>query len=288
MRTAFFILASLLAATAAAQEIDVFDPTDFVDPRIRDAIFQEDGFGVRQKGMDFALVRISAGRVFDYQWRNASTKANPYFANLTSSFYRGDKQLNLKIAKFSADSETGIPTLRTTLQAGQYFLRGDIACRVLATWALERNPYDGSGATRRQSFNHEFGLQTDIQLRLPKPIKGLDHIDGSLIWMRRHINEDTYVDRISYLYRFRERQKSNGRLQLNASLGFGAEHANGWQCCLARGVFTATYMIPRVNIGVNAAFAPSFAPAGGGRRSHRELALYLDGTIIAWMSDLVR
>jgi len=284
----FLAAAALLGAlTAAAQEIDIFDPTDFVDPRARGVVFRKSGFGIDESGMNYALVRAYGGRVFDYQWRNDSTRANPYFANLTSSFYHGDKQFNLKIVKFSADSETGIPILRTTVQAGQYFLADNISSRVLLTMAVERNPYDASQTATRERYKHEFGLQTDIQVRFPKVIKSLDHIDGSFIWMRRRISDSTYVDRFSYLYRFRERQRSNGRLQLNASLGFGAEHADGWHCCLARGVFTATYVIPRINVGFNAAFAPTFAPAGDGRRSHREVAIYLDRTVFSWLGDLV-
>jgi len=285
MRAALLALVILTAAVAAAQEIDIFDPTDFVDPRARGTVFQKDGLGVEENGMNFALVRVYGGRVFDYQWRNTSTEANPYFVNLTSSFYRGDRQFNLKLTKFSADSATSIPTLRTTFQAGQYFLASNIASRVLATVAVERNPYS-SGEIHRERYQYEFGLQTDVEIRFPKPIGSLDHIDGSFIWMRRRISEHTYVDRLSYLYRFRERQRSNGRLQLNASLGFGAERANGWQCCLARGVFTATYIVPRIHVGVNAAFAPTFSPAGGGRRSHHEVAIYLDRTVLSWLGDI--
>src|SRR5262245_31192970 len=294
MRAAFWALLLLVAAAAAAQEFDVYDPNDFIDPRVRGALFEKGCCRVVENGTDFTLMRVYAGNIYDYQWRSTSTGADLKFLHLATAYYRGDKQFNLKLTGFDPHGAASVPNSRGTMQFGKYFVSGAaregeedrrIAGRILLTWSVERGRFEDSPSERSQ-LHHEFGAEGDV--RIPLPFSRLDNVDGSVIWMRRRVAEGQYVDRLSYLYRFRERQRSNGRLQLNASLGFGGERADGWHCCLARGVFTATYIVPRINIGVNAAFAPTFAPAAQGRRTHRELALYLDHTLVAHVADMLK
>ena len=148
MRTAIAtIILFALSATAGAQELDLFDPTDFIDPRERDGVFREGKIGLSEHGRPFWLVRAYGGRVADYQWRNTSTDADLTFAHVASSFYRGDKQLTVKFTAFRADEEAKIPAYRGTVQLGQYFLTrrlplgdatpGDprISGRLLLTWS---------------------------------------------------------------------------------------------------------------------------------------------------------
>jgi len=293
MRATVALLLFLFAGAAAqAQELDIFDPNDFIDPRERGAVFRPGGLGVTDPGAPFSLVRLYGGRVTDYQYRNASTDADLSFVHATASRYWGDHQLNLKLTSFHADDDAQLPTLRGTVQFGRYFgqyfrLRREgidaakeeqrIAARVLFTWSTERSPFEG-----RDEYNHEFGMETDIRLPLPRGRK----IDGSIIWMRRRINRDEYVDRLSGLYRVRERLRSNGRLHFNADVGFGAERSAGWHCCLARAVMTARFVIPRIDTGLNVAYAPTFSPAGNGRRTHHEISVYLDQTLFAHLGQI--
>lgn len=297
MRAPLAILALLCAFPAAAQELDIFDPTDFIDPRERGTVFREGRFGVEEAGKPFSLVRVYGGRVGDYQWRTTATDADVGFVHVASSFYRGARQLNVKLTSFRADEEARIPAYRGTVQLGRYFVTGPVGLpdmpddarisgRVLVTWSVEENPYrNDAGTIRRDRLNHDFGLQADVRLPMPK-LAGADHLDGSFIWMRRRIDEATFVDRVSYLYRFRQRLRSNGRLRLNAALGGGAERAASWHCCVARAVVTASFTIPRVDTGINVAFAPTFSPASDGRRTHYEVAVYLDRTVLARLGDL--
>lgn len=294
MRTLLVSAVILCAAAAAAQEFDIYDPNDFIDPRVRGVVFDRGRFGILENGTDFTLMRVYAGSIFDYQWRATSTGADVKFLHLATAFYRGDTQFNLKLTGFDPHGTASIPTSRATLQGGKYFVTGRnpeggpdrrIAGRILLTWSVERNSQESEPGVDR--LHHEFGVESDV--RLPLPFAKLDSVDGSIIWMRRRIAERQYVDRVSYLYRLRERHRSNGRLQLNAGVGFGADHGDGWHCCLARGVFTATFIVPRINVGVNAAFAPTYGTAaGGGRRMRREVAVYLDRTLIAHVADVVR
>ena len=159
MRATVALLLFLFAGAAAqAQELDVFDPNDFIDPRERGAVFRPGGLGVTDPGAPFSLVRLYGGRVTDYQYRNASTDADLSFVHATASRYWGDHQLNLKLTSFHADDDAQLPTLRGTVQFGRYFgqyfrLRREgidaakeeqrIAARVLFTWSTERSPFEG-------------------------------------------------------------------------------------------------------------------------------------------------
>jgi hypothetical protein len=297
MRSLVAAALSLCSLALHAQEIDIFDPVDFVDPRTRGAVFREGRFGLEKPGTTFSLIRVSGGRVGDYQWRNEDTDADLSFAHVTANIYRSAYQLNLKFTGFRADDDADIPSYRGTVQFGRYFLSDRIPVpdtkdarvsgRVMFTWSIEDNPFVESNSTRQDSYNHEFGARTDIRLPLPRFVSA-DSIDGSIIWMRRRIDANHYVDRLTYLYRFRQRLRSNGRLRLNATLGAGAQRGGGWHCCVSRAVLTATFVVPGIDTGINVAFAPTYSPArGGGRRTHNELAIYLDRTAFSKLAEVI-
>lgn len=296
MRVVVSALLALCSVVAAAQEIDIFDPADFVDPRTRGTVFREGRLGLEEPGQTFSLIRAYAGRVSDYQWRNTDTDADLSFIHVTSNLYRSAYQLNLKFTSFRADDDADIPSYRGTVQFGRYFLSDRVAVpgvedarvsgRLMFTWSIEDNPFVEPGATRQEDHNHEFGGRADVRLPLPRFARA-DSIDGSIIWMRRRIDADHYVDRLTYVYRFRQRLRSNGRLRLNAALGAGAERDQGWRCCVSRAVLTATFVVPHLNTGINLAFAPTYTPDRAGRRTHSELAVYLDRTAFSWLADVV-
>ena len=285
MKCLLAVFTFLLCSTAYAQELDIFDANDFIDPRVRGAVFTAGRFGTTEPGNPFYLLRFYGGRVSDYQWRSVATGAELSFLHAVGSFYRGDRQLNVKLTAFRADEEADLPSFRGTVQLGQYFTNplslkreSRVTGRILLTWSVEQNPFRD---TRPGSnpINHEFGAEADIQI---------GKVDGAFIWMRRRIDAGVYADRVSYYYRFRERLRSNNRLHLNATVGAGTERVEGWHCCVVRAVFTATYIIPWVDTGFNIAFAPTYLPARDGKRMHKELAIYLDRTAIARLRDMVR
>lgn len=289
MKIVLAVLSLLVCVIATAQEFDIFDANDFIDPRARGAVFTTGRIGTTEPGNPFYLVRLYGGRVSDYQWRSVSTGAEMSFLHAAGSFYRGDRQLNVKLTAFRADEEADLPSFRGTVQLGQYFINPlsesdpddatRITGRLLLMWSIEKNSFrDHPETSHRSPINHEFGVETDIQI---------GKVDGAFIWMRRRIDEGEYVDRISYMYRFRERVRSNNRLHLNATAGAGTERTDGWHCCVLRAVFTATYIIPWIDTGLNIAFAPTYSPASEGKRTHKELAIYLDRTAIARLRDMV-
>jgi hypothetical protein len=298
-RIAIACLVLLCAWNGRAQELDVFDPTDFLDPRERGAVFRDAHLGVSEPGSPFSLVRVYGGRVTNYQWRTVTTEGDLSFVHATANFYRGDRQLNVKLTTFRPDGDTSLPNWRATVQLGQYVLGKPVqllpstepvrvAGRVLATWSVEQNPFrDDPDAHRTDPLNHEFGLQADLRVPLPRPIAGLQKIDGSFIWMRRRLDAGNYVDRVSYLYRIRERLRSNHRLELNAAFGAGADRSDAaWHCCVGRAVLTASYAIPWIDASLNVAVAPTYTTRDT-RRIHTEYAIYLDRTVMARLANLV-
>jgi hypothetical protein len=290
----------LSAAAAFGQELDIFDPNDFIDPRERGAEFPERGLGVTKAGSPFAIVRLNGGYISDYQWSRTPVDADVAFLHVTSSLYHADKQLNLKLTAFRGNDDARIPSFRASTQFGLYFLsrllplkhtghEPRISGRLMFTLSVEDNPFrDDPAAVRRDSANHEFGVQADLRLPLPVRIATADHIDGSFVWMRRRVDDGDYVDRATYIFRFRQRLRSNGRLRLNGHIAAGVQRNRTWECCLARAVFTATFVVPRLGAGINIAFAPTHTIGSrGDRRSHNEFAVYLDRTVFAHLSSIV-
>lgn len=275
------VVVLLAAASAFAQEFEIFDPNDFVDPRVRGAEFRPIGIGLAEPGDDFAIIRAYTGRVTDYQWRNEPTEVDLSFIHVTGTWYREDRQLNLKLTAFNPDEgNSALPRYRGTAQFGYYFathqrLIGDdddtrrVAGRLLVSYSFE----DATVTDNRiRDFTHEYGIEADIHARL-----GRLNIMGSFIWTRRWASEDELVDRYTYIYR--PPDLTYRRLHLTASLGGGIERSATWQSGALRGVFTGSYELP-FGIRLNASYAPAYLPGRDERRSYHELAIYVDRTVL--------
>jgi hypothetical protein len=297
------------AAAVHAQELDLFDPNDFIDPRERGAVFKDSGFGTSEPGDAFTLTRAYAGRVSDYQWRNTPTNADLSFAHLTTNFYRGDKQLNLKLTVLEGNTEARVPAYRGTIQFGQYFVtsernagasKGDSDLRMSGRWLvtlaaeentltpqpqLRANAEFGAGASSSDpddpTFLYEFGFEVDGYLRYRRA-----GVVGSIVWMRRKVAENQVIDRLTYVYRLPERPVGNVRL--NASLGFGGERNDGWQWGATRALLVASYDIERLNGSVNLAYGPTVVPGARHRNVYHELAVYVDSTLLARLKPVRR
>jgi hypothetical protein len=283
----FVIPLFLLAASAVAQEFDIFDPNDFLDPRVRGASFNTTGLGLSKEGDTFSSIRAYSGRVTDYQWRNQPTDIDLTFLHLAGSIYRGDKQFSLKFTGFDPDQGAEqLPRYRTTAQFGYYFAtqstvpgREDsqrVSGRLLFNYTFEDAATTSSGVRQHA---HEYGVEADAYVRLgPVPVM------GSLVWTRRAAGESDTSDRVSYLYRPPNLRFHH--LNLKAVLGVGAEHSQSWHMGALRGVFTAGYELPW-DFTFNASYAPAYLPGLPNRRTYHELAIYVDRTILARFTGAV-
>lgn len=292
---------TLIAAAAHAQEFDIFDANDFLDPRERGAVFQKDSLGLAEPGEPFTIMRVFVGRIVnDYQWRNVPTGAESNFVHLATSFYRGDQQFTAKLTTFFGEDGAELPSYRGTLQFGQYFVTtpgrtkpaepgpprdGEpivqddprAAGRYLLTAAMEHNPFDDG-----RKFLYEYGIESTAYMR-----KGKRVVSGSLVWTHRIVSNTTSIDRISYYYRLGDRTYLNGRFRGNAYLGVGGERNDGWHWGVTRAVFTGTIEIPALRTGLNIAYAPTFVPGRETRKTYHEVAVFLDTTALRRLGRLI-
>jgi hypothetical protein len=283
MRGAILSFVLLLLATAGvAQEFDIFDPNDFLDPRMRGGAFDGTGFRMKENGDEFIIVRAYGGRVTDYQWRNQATDVDLSFLHVTASRYAGNRQWNLKLTGFNPDEGADdLPRYRATGQLGYYFATQDVhgdekededdergSGRVLFTYSFETADSSGEGAQRA----HEFGIEVDALLHI-----GRFRETGSLIWMHRSKGAgETGSDRFTYYYR--PRNINWGKLQLTAGIGAGLERTSEWHAGALRAVMNASYTLPW-GFSVNASYAPAYLPSLEERKTYHELAIYLDRTV---------
>lgn len=294
------------AATLRAQEFDIFEANDFVDPRERGAVFSaEQRFGVTDPGQPFTVMRVFTGRIVnDYQWRNVPTGAESNFVHLATTFYRGDKQFTAKLTSFYGDDDAQLPSYRGTLQFGQYFVTAAVktreeepqpdvidaeaeddsseddvraAGRYLLTAGLEHNPFDDGPLVL-----YEYGIESTGYVR-----KGNTAVSGSLVWTHRIVSEEKSIDRVSYYYRFGDRTYLNGRFRGSASAGIGGERNDGWHWGAMRVVLTGSVEIPLLRTGLNVAYAPTFVPGRATRNTYHEVAVFLDTTALRRLGRLI-
>jgi hypothetical protein len=300
------ILAAVLtvaAAAALAQEFDIFDPNDFIDPRERGAVFDKTGMFAEKPGRTFLLTRAYSGYVSDYQWHNQPTREDVVFGHITSSFYAGENQFNLKFTGYRSGRDARVPDFRITGQYARYYslevppLPGMPAesvrasGRILFTGSLERLPAllglassfnpdrEGSpsaNGAREPRYSRGFGIQTDVYLDSPN-----FSILGSFVWIRRHLEGEHYIDNLTYYYRGPEFTLMGDRIHFTDAVGIGGEKSDHWHWGSTRLVITASMQIPRFRGAINIAYAPTFVPGDRRRNFYHEVAIYLDRTFVA-------
>src|SRR5438552_6345622 len=147
------VLLLLCSAAALAQEFEIFDPNDFIDPRERGAVFAPTGMSLVAPGNPFSVVRVYGGIVSNYQWRDTPSGADLSFAHLVWNRYRDNWQFNLKMTTYDVQEGAHLPWYRGTIQFARYFAiptnralsvgaRDEVraAGRILVTGSLEQNP----------------------------------------------------------------------------------------------------------------------------------------------------
>jgi hypothetical protein len=291
----------LFAAAALAQEFEIFDPNDFIDPRERGAVFAPNGMSLLTPGSPFSVVRVYGGWVRNYQWRDTPTAPDIGFAHLVWNRYRGNRQLNLKLTTYDVQAGTSLPWYRGTIQLAQYFViptkldalvrtrEDDVhaAGRILFTGSLEQNPLRQTEAHVARALDHEFGVEIDGFLQTTRFA-----MTGSGIWMRHLLDDGSYADRLVYFYRGPEVTLPGDVVRFGANLGCGGEHTDRWHWGAVRLIATASLDLPTPGghkLGaVNFAYGPSYLPSSPTRRTQRELSIYFDRTVMAHLAPLPR
>lgn len=176
-----------------AQELDVFESSDFVDPRLRGVEFGPDGFASTADGSDFAILRVLGGASSNYQWRTRPSDDAATFLSVAGSYYRGVHQLNVELTQLWSHGDASLPRRRATVQFGRYLLTKardpettelrDVASRLAFTWSVDENrlcveqpPIGGGFGGGVECDNHyelEVGMQFDTAFPLLRGRTGM-------------------------------------------------------------------------------------------------------------------
>jgi hypothetical protein len=313
LATAVFLLSC--AGTLAAQELDVFDLNDFVDPRVHGATF--DRFGrLTSRGDHFRVVRVTTGAVSDYAWHNTPTHDNVGFVHVVASDYRGAFQSNVKLTLLNAEHTLDLPRWRAATQFAYYTLHQAntavktksierIAGRLLIGVAAEENPLrDVVAGGHAGRFNTEVSVELDAAMS----VFGGRNASGSLVWVSRSTTADVTetvfqpgglpsaffaggqpfeqvvtraqrTQRATYYYRLDDKLLAS-RYRIGASFGVGGEKSDRWRWGATRVGLHGSAAIGGAG-SVNVTWTPTFIPSAAGKRTTQEVAIFLNRTLYA-------
>ncbi len=279
------LFALLLAPAVAAQEFDVFDLSDFVDPEIRQVVFTENGLDVLKAGNDLNLIRAVTGRIGRYSSGRVPTKEDATFLHVVSNSYFREFQANWKITIFdpALKAESNLPLYRISSQWGFYAPTKlvideksneyeSLPSRGLFSIAIEQNRQKVRRDTS-QAFNWELAVVSDAQLPLVRD----QRFSGTGIFLIRSTAGEKRLYRFAGLYRFGERVVF-GHGRVGAGFSYGIEKAGAIRWSPFRVNVWSAWDIPRVGT-VNFSYTPTYHPALPGRQVFNEVSIFFDRTL---------
>jgi len=278
-----FLCLVAIAVPAGAQELDIFDINDFVDPRELGA--RAEGRGRLRCPCDpFFISRAMAGGVTRYVDVLRPTNTDVTFLHLATSYYRGPWQFNWKHTRLNADdfglNDAAVavslvtPENKNTVQAARYFAfgSGDSALigRAELTWTMveyrqerrvrdvrefpEEPPLPVDGYESR--YQNELGLEADIPWRL-----GRIPLVTSAVYVgrfrSRNISEALTLQRATLLQRLP--RLTMGRWSLDPSIAVGTviSSARLGRMSILPSLHLISPTIPRADIRFHLRYAPS-------------------------------
>lgn len=278
----------LVAASAAAQEFDIFDLNDFVDPRLRGAVYDESGLGLVENGVGYRVIRLATGGISNYAWRNRPMTDEVAFVHLVSSAYTGATQMNVKVSLLTSrqDDAQILPRYRVTGQLARYQMAPpsahlrklgvteSIAGRWLLAATIEENRFNDPRHGPHRSYNGEFGGELDLTLPLPRGRS----VSGSFIATARNTQYEGWTGRLTYYYRLPEWQHS--RIRFGSALGAGIQRTDAWHLGALRMAMRTSVDVPRMGT-LNLTWTPTYLPGASERSISHELAIFVDRTLFS-------
>lgn len=236
-----FLYATLLLAAFAlqAQELDIFDANDFVDPRDLGATITPRG-GIACPCNRFLVSRLFTGGATNYVDQLRPTDADVLFAHLATSYYTGRWQFNFKFSHLedltnegSTGTFTELPQRKATLQLGRYYTFGRLGgnptmLRAQLTWSrVEYRRLTAATSTRASEYatvnNSELGVEVDVRVR---------RLSGSFVYVddnppghRHGGGVPDHRKRLSFIHRLP--RYTVGNFGIDASIAAGAYYFKG-------------------------------------------------------------
>lgn len=296
-----------LCIPCAAQELDIFELNDFVDPRLR-GVEMED-LKVTSPGTNYQFFRAIFGGIANYTTRTKPTHADVGFVHLAGSLYSGMNQFNVRVTTLQEQGTGSRPLVRITGQFARYSFssledsrdhnkKEIIADRYLLTSSVEerdicestpvnvkpsqtpRQPTEhvtfggGAGTTCKRHIDSELAVQADSALG---PIGSSDLMMYSL--GLRNTFEDGFVYRGTIGMRLLQLGSTqNGfRVAWDHSLenGRGSFHIGA-----TRLAFGYSHRIMK-GVTLHGVWQPSYVPRQPGRRVNHEFGVFLDTKLFA-------
>ena len=290
MRGRVLLIASafcVVAARGVAQELDVYDLNDFIDPRQRGAMFDESG-SLNSPGDTFTLVRAMLGTVADYTTHTGPTSEQTRFIYLTSAHYWGSHQANLKVTRLSADTNAVIPGYRASLEYGHYFsisrmpAVNDAGVKELV-WVPERfllramteQVRAGGGSREYGRYNRELTMGLDAALPFGKKSQAI----GTWTLTYRDEPGEHPIFRWTYLSRFPPFHV--GQVRTEIDFGYGWEKTESLHWAPTRIVVLSSLDVHSLGGSLNVAWVPTYAPASAERRFFQEVSIFVDFRLFA-------
>lgn len=281
------VLAIAIAAAAVAahgQEFDIFDLSDFVDPRLHGATFDAKG-KMSDPGQTYAVLRTTTGAITNYAWRNRPSDGEIGFLHLAKSTYQGVNQRNLKLTVLGSDGSQKFPRFRATAQFARYEMtppatgnlnRSGIEEPIAGRWLL--SAMVESLREGRHSYDAEIGGSVDVLT----PLTRGRSVVGTLVFVSRNTDDTGWTHRAGYIYRLLNRTYFDDRLTVGTTVAAGVERTDSWHWATIR-VSTRS----SVSVGwlgrLNLVWTPTYLPIEKSRRLHHEVGFFIDRTLKVWL-----
>lgn len=309
-RLVALLFAAAFCAQVGAQELDIYDLNDFVDPRQLGAVVGSHG-RLNCPCDPFLVSRLVAGGAVNYLDVFRATDASASFIHVANSYYRGPWQANWKITQLNREgnepdarsdrvrrggsddraygnssnsSSSATPLNKNTVQLARYFAVGRQASpsiiRLEATWTSVEYRQAAPTAAGEFSFasrrENEVGFEGDIPWRV-----GRFPLITSLVYVGRygrlsaaHPDSQFGHRRVTLLQRLPRLSVRNW--SLDPAIALGSVDTGRWSDLMVQpSLHVTSPEIPRLNTRVHIRYAPQIGrlrPPARGETQQSEIA----------------
>jgi hypothetical protein len=302
-----FLFSATFCVALHAQELDIYDLNDFVDPRILGAVPAPHG-QLKCPCDPFLISQLMAGGVANYIDVLRVTDSGASFVHLATSYYRGPWQGNWKVTQLNregfgsdhpalrSNTSAATPQNKNTLQLARYFAIGPHGSpsiiRMEATWTLvqyrQAAPVNGE-FTFASRHENEFGFEGDIPWHLGHfpLITSLVYVGRSGLRSASHPDSEFAEKRVTLLQR--APRVSLGYWSFDTAVAVGSVNAGHWSDLMVQpSLHITSPTIPRLNMRVNFRYAPQVGrlrPPIRGEKPRSEtanqFAIFIDRALFA-------
>lgn len=255
----------VVALPLGAQELDVLELDDFLDPH------ELKSSEARGGAYHFLASRVYVGAAERHNFRGDFIKSRVHFGRLATVFYAGQWQLTAKLTDYDTRTHREPPYFRSRAQVARYFGGGESGTPVRAqlSWTTD--------VSRTEGAHNEWALDLSTTVRLPavgRPIVG-----GMVYSVDRH-RARHYAGFSAQVPIVRWQHESS--IRLGASVAQDRARASQLLARspnLYKAIASLAIGIPGTEARLYAAYSPAYRTQG--RTWNHEVTVMLDATVIS-------